>query len=162
MDIANDTKLHRDTVARLCKCLQMDDYIFRKNKQSEYHITNKVYAYPELTAFSFGTRAIRTISDDIQRGRGQVTRSNPNYNAVEAKRDQQTLHEFAARLGAIIEYILIQALRPKKISPGREEDELIDLYFILSRAKTKMRYPEDGLKMPSNPRRYFLNFAVYR
>ena len=32
MDIANDTKLHRDTINRLCKRLQIDRYIFKKKQ----------------------------------------------------------------------------------------------------------------------------------
>ena len=61
MDVANDTKLHKDTVSTLCYQLEEDDYIFRKNKQARYHVTYKIYSYPILTAFYFGTNATRSI-----------------------------------------------------------------------------------------------------
>ncbi len=127
MDISSDTKLSRITVFRLCKQLEDDIYISRKNKQSEYHITKKVYGYPELTAFSFGIKALKTICHDIPRARERVITSNPDYNTLEAKRDQKVLHDFALRLGVIIEYIIIQALRPKKAFPNREKEGLVDL-----------------------------------
>lgn len=166
MDIANDTKLHRDTINRLCKRLQIDGYIFRKNKQSEYHVTKKAYGYPELTAFSFGRKAIKTIYDVRERVSSpnefcidefckNLLRSNNNKdinNTFEANRDLVTLLEFATRLGAIIEYIMIQALRPKKIFPNREE-QLVDLDAYPIKGKDKddisRRWVENAIKPTS-------------
>ena len=80
-----------------------------------------------MTAFSFGLRALKTICHDIQRARERVITSNPDYKTLEVKRDQKTLHDFALRLGAIIEYMIIQAVRPKKAFPNREMEGLVDL-----------------------------------
>jgi hypothetical protein len=136
LDIAKDTKLNRDTVTRLCKQLQNDDYIFKKNKQSEYHVERKVYEYPELTAFSLGTSAERALFD-IHRGwEGDLNEFCSNeickkilYNADNTNTDfhdeiyveEKTLLKFAIGLGAFIVYIMIQALGPKKALPTMSE-----------------------------------------
>jgi hypothetical protein len=134
LDIANDTKLHRDTVSRLCEQLQRDDYIFREKKQSEYHVKKKVYGYPELTAFSFGTQAERAIFDIHRRWVGNLnefcineicknilrnTNDIDNDFQDESYVDQETLLEFAIGLGVFIVYVMIQALGPKKALPNK-------------------------------------------
>jgi hypothetical protein len=95
----------RQRVGRCCRKLKDDGYIYKENKRANYHIAKKVYGYPELSAFSFGNQAIRTVCNIHRR------LTNPPETA---------LHQFATRIGALIEYVMIQALRPKKALPDRE------------------------------------------
>ena len=135
MDIADDTNLSRDTVYTHCQELEKDGYIYKVNKQSGYHLTDKAYGYPDSGASSFGKAAIRSIYDGI-RNKGLLDTLNEFFidetgksldlTTHKAEMEQKILHEFAIWLGAIIEYTMIQALSPKKsarkILPKTDDD----------------------------------------
>jgi hypothetical protein len=139
-DIGEKGDKGRQRVGRCCKKLEANGYIYKENKQAKYHITEKVYGYPKLKAFSFGNQAIRTVSNIHTRlvsppeefhindfCKSILYRNDRDYafqaernSEQEIQRDRLTLLEFATRIGALVEYIMIQALRPKKALPDRE------------------------------------------
>lgn len=120
--IADDIHAHRDTIRRLCEKLEDDHYITRQNKQSAYHLTDKVYGNPANAAPLFQGQALRNI-----RSWKWMSLTNKFCNARYCKhvynnfkevsyihlRDELTLFEFANRMGALIIFVMIQACRPK-------------------------------------------------
>ena len=122
-ELSQDTGLNAETVTENCKQLQYYGWIFKKNKQAKYHITDDVYGYPELIGHSFGREAIGTIWDDIRR---ELLRSG------EAITEQQLLREFASRLSETIVYILIQSLSPKRLFLNRNDEQLVDLPYRIN------------------------------
>jgi hypothetical protein len=128
----------RQKVGRCCRKLEANGYIYKENKLAKYHIAEKVYGYPGLTAFSFGIKSVRTVCNirtwlvsppeefHINDFCKNLLHKNDRDYVLQAERerqmqrDQLTLLEFAARIGALIEYIMIQALGPKKALPTRK------------------------------------------
>jgi predicted transcriptional regulator len=173
--IASDIGKGRTLMTRYCRRLEDNGLICRKNKQAPYHITEKAYSYPRLSAFSFGTQAIRNIRNlicickanrfctriisnkivsdifwsdmsveniksakkciaetqralekgDIMSALNQLRLVDKELSLSSERCDEQLtdqidLFEFATRIGALIEYIMIQALRPKKLLPDND------------------------------------------
>ena len=138
-DIGEKDDKRRQKVGRCCKALEAIGYICKENKQAKYHITEKAYGYPKLKAFSFGNQAVSTVCNIstwllsppeefrindfcksiLQKNIGTMP-FRLREKEKEIQRDRLTLLEFATRIGALIEYIMIQALRLKKALPDRK------------------------------------------
>ena len=52
----------RQRMGRICKKLEFKGYISKENKQAKYHITKKIYGYPNKTGFLFGKEGIIFIN----------------------------------------------------------------------------------------------------
>jgi predicted transcriptional regulator len=124
--IAIDVGMSRQRAARYCIKLDELGLIERKNKEAPYHITEKIYSYPMLGAHFFGNEAIRNIRNrrkwlcDTTRFCNtklcrSILKQNANTGHTHSDLDEINLFEFANRIGALITYIMIQALSPKKI-----------------------------------------------
>jgi hypothetical protein len=122
----------RQKVGRYCKKLEKKDFIYKENKQAKYHVTEKIYGYPKLTGFLFSSRALKSIRNTptnwicttnkfcnnelCKKILGKISSPESNNDAFYTKcYNQITLFELGLRLSAFIEYIMIQAVRPKKL-----------------------------------------------
>jgi predicted transcriptional regulator len=124
--IADISDLDRVTVYRHCDKLADDNLIKRKNKQAEYHLTQKGFGYPDLSAFLFYSSTIRKIlRNDVWMYRLKLPRSFEDERALK-EFDKKMLSEFANRLSAIMLYMMIQALYPHKSSSLKLQNMEVD------------------------------------
>lgn len=163
--IKSDTGLHRATVSRLCGVLEKDDWISRRNKQSEYHLGKKAYGYPELYLYLFYKETVGKILswqdwicesnkfcnnefckqislhpkfcdnklhrailngvmdfDSLKNADKKAVREH--FDSFKGQWNGLVLFEFANRIGAIIVYTMIEALRKKKFNKINEIMEI--------------------------------------
>jgi predicted transcriptional regulator len=125
-EIADASQLNRVTVYRHCDKLEDDSLIKRKNKQAEWHLTQKGFGYPGLRTFLFYSSTIRKIlHNDVSMYRLKFPRSFENEKSLE-EFDKKMLSEFANRLSATILYMMIQALNPRKSSSLKIQNMEVD------------------------------------
>jgi hypothetical protein len=132
MEIAKDTDLNRETISIHCKELEYDDLaITRKNKQSPYHLTQKMYGNPRAASFFFQIEA----TDKIREGDTWISDNSrfcnidycftiinaiynlkdpDNSHKIRHEFEQLVLFEFGNRIGALVLYTMLQAIRPTK------------------------------------------------
>ena len=216
--IAGNIGKDRTLVTRYCKRLEDIDYIYRKNKQAPYHLTDKAFSYPRLHAFSFGIQAIRNIrhltkwicedskfcNDDFCRRiisnniGSNIFRSDASATNIKSAKeclaetqkalkkgdiplaldqltlidkelslssiqcdeqliDQLNLFEFANRIGALIVYILIEAVRPKKLLS--HNDDLLRTDIPPIKGKYKQQISRDWVDNAIKPTKILWEFG---
>lgn len=132
IEISRQTKLHRDTVRRLCKELENEFWIFKRHKGDKYHLTEKSRNSPNSVPFFLGDSGLvqsrfwspicasnkfcnNRLTRRLIRSKGmKITGNGILYLYGNRGIEEMVLFEFANRIGALITYLLIQALRPRK------------------------------------------------
>jgi hypothetical protein len=125
---------HRDTVYDVCEELKYKGMVTKKgNKFGNYHITSKAVGSPEIKGFLFGSKAMEqfylfehpgpesTLKQSISVNNKfcnnnyckSVVLRQPHDGIIPDKelKDELSLFEFAIRIGSIITYEMIQALK---------------------------------------------------
>jgi hypothetical protein len=112
--LKEDTGLSRETIYTLCRQLEQAGLISKKGKFAKYRLTNKALEDPALSSWIFSREAMKSFS------RWTVMASRPNkFSTINEENHaaeylaQRELFEFGNKIGALITYILLQAIRPR-------------------------------------------------
>ena len=169
-ELREETGLHRDTVYNLSKQLEDQEWIKKSGKYGKYRLTEKAFNDPSIGSWIFKSEVMRSIA------RWSVPADRPNkFCRLDTKihdKEYETevkLFEFTNKIGALIAYILLQALRPRDIAingtskkkvklSGKEKTEQATRWVenTISPARllfefSKLRPVADGLAIHSHP-----------
>jgi hypothetical protein len=165
-ELKEETGLHRDTIYNLSKQLESDEWIRKSGKYGKYRLTEKALNDPSIGSWIFRGEVMRGIS------KWSVPTDKPNkfcrLDVKNLNRESQTereLFDFANKIGALITYIMLHALRPRDITingsskmkvklSGKEKSEqairwvenTISPFWILDSFQ-KLRTVKEGLAM---------------
>lgn len=113
-ELTRDTGLSRETIYTQCKELQDLGLISKKGKFAKYRLTDKTLYDPTLSAWVFRGEVMRGIA------RWSVPWTRPNKfcrlepNTPDKEYETEAgLFDFANKIGALIVYVLLHALRPR-------------------------------------------------
>ena len=153
-ELREETGLHRDTVYNLSKQLEDEELIKKSGKYGKYRLTEKAFNDPSIGSWIFRNEVMRSIA------RWSVSAARPNkFCNLDTKiQDKEyeaevELFEFANKIGALIAYILLHALRPRDIAINGTSKKKVKLS---GREKTEQatRWVENTI----SPLGYYLNF----
>jgi hypothetical protein len=127
-ELRQETGLHRDTIYNLSKQLEDDGWVKKGGKYGKYRLTEKAFNDPSIGSWIFRGEVMRSIA------RWSVPWTKPNkFCNLETKvpnKQYQTegeLFRFANKIGALIVYILLHALKPRDISLNGTSERKIKL-----------------------------------
>jgi IclR helix-turn-helix domain len=116
-ELSEETELHRDTIYNLSKQLENEGWVKKEGKYGKYHLTEKALDDPSIGSWIFRGEVMRSIA------RWSVPWAKPNkFSSLETKapnKEYETegeLFDFANKIGALIVYILLHALRPRDVA----------------------------------------------
>jgi IclR helix-turn-helix domain len=116
-ELSEETGLHRDTIYSLSKQLENEGWVKKGGKYGKYHLTEKALNDPSIGSWIFRGEVMRSIA------RWSVPWAKPNkFSSLEAKAPNKEyeiegeLFDFANKIGALVVFILLHALRPRDIA----------------------------------------------
>ena len=179
-ELANYAQLHRDTVLELCNQLVKEDWIFNKeHKHDKYRLKKKSdFDFPSHSMFRhklFSKFDILPLVTEEKNGFINLDKDKLSTTKDHDYFEKYTIFEFSNRIGALITYLIIEAMQPKGLIPpntnipmkfknsefdfksGRERDKIvrefitavIDPHFLLQKFST-LRPVRTGLRI-NNP-----------
>jgi hypothetical protein len=127
-ELTEETGLHRDTIYTLSKQLEKDGWIKKGGKYGKYRLTEKALYDPSIGSQIFRVEVMRSIA------RWSIPWTRPNkFSRLESKtpnKEYETeveLFDFANKIGALLVYILLHALRPRDIAINGSSKRKINL-----------------------------------
>lgn len=108
------TKLHRDTIHSICKDLITKGLVIKSSKNGNYHLTEKAYGYVKIQSHRFKEKIKSNMLNweiplDMENAFCTYDEENQRWNI-----DELSIFRFANRIGAVIVYTMIEALKPDK------------------------------------------------
>jgi DNA-binding transcriptional regulator YhcF (GntR family) len=117
-EIENKTGLNHDTVCIHCKYLASRGLITKINKKGMYHLTDKASGDRNVRAWKFKNRLMEVIhSSDIHFDKENEFSNITESDFTKENYDRIILFSFANRIGALISYVMIEALKPGAFVP---------------------------------------------
>ena len=128
-ELEEKTGLNHDTVCIHCKYLGSRGLIAKKNKKGKYHLTEKASGNRNVRAWKFRKRLMEFVhSSDIPFDKENEFSSITESDYTKENYDKIMLFSFANRIGALITYVMIEALKPGASTPRIKEKKLnVDL-----------------------------------
>lgn len=112
-ELVADTGLNRETIYTHGEILKRLGYVKKNGKFGRYELTTKAFEYPESQSWIFGGQAPKTImKQGIPIHNKFIMKQIPKQTPWE----EESLFLFAAKMGALITYVMLQAIRPRKIT----------------------------------------------
>jgi hypothetical protein len=112
-ELVRETGLHRDTVYTISKQLEEVDWIKKTDKYGRYHLTETAVMDPHTASWIFSAEVMSNFR------KWYTPPSRPNkfssFDSKDSDLVERELFEFGNKIGALITYILIQAIRPRDI-----------------------------------------------
>jgi DNA-binding transcriptional ArsR family regulator len=112
-ELVIDTKLDRDTIYTHGKGLKKNGLVTKNGKFGKYQLTEKAFGDPGLYDWLLGAEAVRKIMD---RNISILNKFCKKYVPKDASEEQEILFIFALKIGALITYIMKEAMRPKNLA----------------------------------------------
>ncbi len=179
-ELAKYTQLHRDTVLILCKELVNEGWIYDKeHKHGKYRLKEKSdFDFPSHSMFRhklFSRFDRLPLVTEEKNGLFNLDQDKLSITKDHEYLEKFTIFEFSNRIGALITYLIIEAMQPKGLIPpntnipinlknskfdfisGRERDKIvrefitavIDPHFLLQKF-SRLWLVRTGLKI-NNP-----------
>jgi hypothetical protein len=132
-ELSTAVPCHRDTTHDICEELKLDGMVTKNGKFGKYFITSKAIGSPEIGGFLFGSKAMQQFysferpasTSNLKKWLSvnnkfcdneyckSIVLGKPYEEIIPDRRlkDQLGLFEFVIRIGAIITYEMVQALK---------------------------------------------------
>jgi DNA-binding transcriptional ArsR family regulator len=132
-ELVIDTKLARDTIYTHGKELKKNGLVTKNGKFGKYRLTEEAFGDPGLRDWLLGAEVMRKVMD---RDVSVLNKFCKKYVPEDASEEQEILFIFALKMGALITYIMKEAMRPKNLAisinsmqkeidlKGKEKNEL--------------------------------------
>jgi hypothetical protein len=190
-ELAKYTQLHRETVLILCKELVNEGWIYDKeHKHDKYRLKKKSdFDFPSHSTFRhklFSRFDRLPLVIEEQNGLFNLDKDKISTTKNHDHLEKFTIFEFSNRIGALITYLIIEAIQPKGLIPpntnipvnlkdfkfdfisGRERDKivrefidaLIDPHFLLQ--KFSLLIPvRTGLKINNPIKKILIKLSIH-
>ena len=165
-ELEKNTQLHRETISILCNQLISEGWIYNKeNKHGKYRLTEKsIFYFPSGSNFR---RKLISKFDKLP----LVTEENNNLFNIDNKKlindrdyfDKYGIFEFSNRIGALITYLIIQALHQKGLVPIDEISlNFKNSQFELIKGRDRNTIAQNFIDSVIDPDFLIQNFSVLR
>jgi hypothetical protein len=124
--IAKDTIKIR-YIEYILNSLQEDEEVTQKNAFGKYFLTDRLFNNPDFVASIFGRNAVSKLIELNALSRNPFVRLDDD-NFEEDYIDAESLFRFANNVGALITYVMLDAMNPeytKHLQKGADKDELV-------------------------------------
>lgn len=115
-ELEERTGLNHDTISKHCKDLVEKRHIKKKNKKARYHLNEEAYGDTKIRAILLKQKTSKIMNWEVVADKENKFCILDKKTQGKYNEEQFSMFIFANRIGAYITYLMLEAIRPKRLA----------------------------------------------